>query len=356
MFYVKGKRKVMAKMIYNRSMKKGRLKKGFTIIEVAIFLAISGALFVMVIANTAARVASRRYFDAVNDLAEELRNAYSATINVENYRRNKEDSGYFCSITSAFDKYGNLDKDSDDTDNYPGRTRCAVYGQVITFGENGNTDVHRYDIIGLAKDDNIEPDAKAGEDMILGALGEALSAHGQPAGVEANIVTIRNLDNSAIQCTTAPAGNYYSYTPQWNAVIENKKNNEVYRGAVMIVRSPITGTIHTYLYSNNGSPKNDNKPGDGFESFYVQDYINRTGKCIGFSGGANKFVKEAIDKNRWYLTEPNGDETWMDICVGGEDSSDLNGVRRAIRIHGDGSTESAVEVMTEKDSNEICKV
>ena len=357
-YYAKEKLKVMGKMIYNRSMKKGRQKKGFTIIEVAIFLAISGALFVMVIANTAIRVTARRYSDAVYDLAEEIRNAYSATINVENYRRMREDSGFFCSITSAFN--GSIvDKNSADTDNLPGRTRCAVYGQIVTFGEDGESTVHRYDIIGLARSDNIEPDANAKDvkDAILGALGTASASNGQIAGVKANIVTIRNIDNSAARCEVSPAGNYYEYLPQWNATIENKKNSEIYRGAIMIVRSPISGTIHTYIYSNQGSPKKDNKTND--ETFYVQKYLRdhtSPSGCGTFAGDRNKFMKAAIDSNKWYATENDGSETWVDLCVGGEDSKDLNGKRRAIRIHGDGSTESAVEVLSETESNNVCKV
>ena len=357
-YCVKGNKKAKVKMRYNKSMKKGRARKGFTIIEVAIFLAISGMLFVMVLANTAIRVTSRRYSDAVYDLAEELKNAYSATVNVENYRNKTEDSGFFCSITSAF-RGASLIKNSSDTDNYPGRSRCAVYGQVITFGEDGKSDVHRYDIIGLAKDDNIEPSELGDDDdEHLDALfSDAVSSSNEPLSVRANIVTIRNTGNNTANCSVNTAGNFYAYTPQWQATIENKKNHNIYHGAVMIARSPITGTIHTYLYSNVGDPKKDNSALDS-DAFYVQKFIrdNTSGGCAGFANKANSFVKYAYDKKRWYRAEPNGSETWMDICVGGEDSEDLNGVRRAIRIHGDGSTEAAIEVLTEIDSNNICKI
>lgn len=347
-------------MSYNKSMKKGRLKKGFTIIEVAIFLAISGALFVMVIANTAARVAGRRYFDAVNDLAEELRNAYSATVNVENYRSNTEDSGFFCSITSAFDGVSLTPNTSTTdikikTDNYPGRTRCAVYGQVITFGEDNRTEVHRYDIIGLAKNDNIEPNSKD-KDEVLDALADAQSTNHKAAGVKANIVTIRNKGNNTALCSAAPAGNNYAYLPQWNATIENKKSHDLYHGAVMIVRSPITGTIHTYIYSAKNNPEEDNPIND--DTFYVQEFLRNSGTkgCVEFSGDSDRFIKKAIDDNHWFATKPDGTETHLDICVGGEDSSDLNEKRRAIRIHGDGSTEAAIEVLSEADSNGVCKI
>ena len=66
-----------------------RNRKGFTIIEVVLFLAISGAVLAAIIAGTASVAAKRRYNDAVSDLAENIRNVYSSTVNVENNRRRR---------------------------------------------------------------------------------------------------------------------------------------------------------------------------------------------------------------------------------------------------------------------------
>lgn len=359
-------------------------KRGFTIIEVALVLAITGAIFAMVMSNTAVRVANRRYFDAVNDLAENLRNAYSAAINVENYRRNTEDSSFFCSITSAYDGSKlviNSSTVSSDkiTDNLPGRTRCAVYGQLITFGEDSNdldkdkwSNVYRYDIIGLAKTDNIEPgDGIAGSgngtsDDVLVTLREGTT------GVGANIITIKQTDNTATTCKASLAGTYSMYSPQWGATIENRKDRGIYRGAIMIARSPLSGTIHTYFYNRGGSGNweatdaqdstvynaggfsgrsyLDNPAND--ETFFVQKWLRETNdnSCLGFNKSEGYFINKAIREGKM-VKDGN-----LDICVGSEDLYSVGYKRRAIRIHGDGSTESSVEVLTERDSVAVCAV
>lgn len=369
-------------MGYKKSMEKGRHKRGFTIIEVALVLAITGLIFAIVMSNTATRVASRRYFDSVNDLAENIRNAYSAAINVENYRRNTEDSSFFCSITSAYEGNKlviNSSTESSDkvTDNLPGRTRCAVYGQLITFGEESNnsdasqrSNVYRYDIIGLAKTDNIEPgDGSIGSgttDDVLLTLREGEN------GVGANIVTIKQQDSSAAKCNASLAGTYSMYTPQWGATIENKNSRDLYRGAIMIARSPLSGTIHTYFYNAGGSGNyeikdtqdstvyndggiskrsyNDNSTSD--EAFFIQKWLNNTGtnNCTSFNKSEGYFINKAIREGKM-VKDGN-----LDICVGSEDLFSVGNKRRAIRIHGDGSTESSVEVLTESDSVKVCKV
>ena len=153
-------------------MKKIITKKGFTIIEVLLFLAISSAIFAVLMSNTSSTVARRRYNDTVNDVVEEIRNAYSATINVENYRTQANDSSLWCSTVSAY--IGGFHKDNESingrynyTDKYPGRTRCAVYGQVITFGENDSTDIHRYTIVGKVLEKNIEPGERNNDDVLV---------------------------------------------------------------------------------------------------------------------------------------------------------------------------------------------
>lgn len=365
-----------------KDMKKGRQKLGFTIIEVALVLAITGALFAMVMSNTAIRVASRRYFDSVNDIAENLRNAYSAAINVENYRRNTEDTSFFCSITSAYENHTLVTNSSTElsdvnTDNLPGRTRCAVYGQLITLGEDGRSDIYRYDIIGLAIDNNIEPgdsiDADKTSDDILKTLLSGKTRTGAKevaTGVGANIVTIKQQGTNIATCNASLAGTYSMYSPQWGATIENRESRDLYRGAIMIVRSPLSGTIHTYFYSrdglydikdtkdsvayNDGSIEKrsyrDNPSSD--ESFFVQKWLRDTGSnnCNNFEKDEGYFIDKAIREGRMVK---NGN---MDICIGSEDLYSVGNKRRAIRIHGDGSTEAAVEVLTERDSVEVCKV
>lgn len=333
-------------MRYNNSMKKGR-RKGFTIIEVALFLAITGAIFVAVMVNTASTVARRRYSDTVNDAVEIIREAYSATINVENYRKKTDDASFWCSTTSAFN--GGFHRDSDSTsakiDNYPGRTRCAIYGQLLVFDEPNTNDssdtdsyIYRYTVIGRAVDNNIEP---TGMDEVLNSL----------KTVAANVVTMKQIDNSAVNCNAALAGNYTSHSLQWGGRLENRKDRNPYRGAILIARSPISATVHTYIYSQYKDVSKDNPIND--TTFSIQDWLHTTptSACnsTAFSNAASRFVQAPITSNKWIKNQD------LDLCVGSDDLQSVGNRRRAIRIHGDGSNESAVELLTEAESALVCE-
>lgn len=340
-------------------------KKGFTLIEVVLFLAISAAIFAAVMTGTSATVGKRRYKDSVDGVVEEIKNAYSAAINVENYRRSTEDSSFFCSITSAFSGHSVVKNSSTHdsktkTDNNPGRTRCAYYGQVITFGENNDTKVHRYDLIGLALENNIEPE---GDDDVLHAIGSndavintSTEETKNNKSAKVNIVTMKNLDDSGYNCSASLAGNTYSYTPGWEARIENKNDRNLYKGAIMIVRSPISGTIHTYFYSRRGQSFDYNSNGttvkDNNDDFFnVQAWLSSTasGNCGGFYRNTGYFVDRAIREGKM-VKNAN-----LEFCIGSEDLYAVGNRRRAIRIHGDGSNEAAVELLTESESAVACR-
>lgn len=318
-----------------------RVKKGFTIIEVVLFLAISGALFAMVMTGVSTSTARRRYTDSVNDVVEQIKNAYSATINVENIRVKDEDSSFFCSLSSAYNGMGGLAPDSkisNTNDNYPGRSRCAVYGQVITFGEQNNTRINRYDIIGVAevgKYNDIDPTAS---DELLQAL----------KTVGANIVTLKQNNNAMTSCSVSLAGTTSSYLPQWDAKIEyTSADRNLYKGAVMIARSPISGTVHTFFYTDQSDIAKENT-----NTLEVQNWLsfNSTPKvCGGFYNANGVFVTEAINTGKWRNDKD------LDICIGSDDLFGVANRRRGIRIHADGSNESAVELLAESESASVCK-
>ena len=334
-------------MVYNKDMEK---QKGFTILEVSLFLAISTMIFAAVMYGITASVARRRYNDSVNGIVEEIKNAYSAAINVENFRRNTENSGFFCSISSAFDG-GKIVANSAtndlkvNTDNNPGRSRCAFYGQVITFGESEDSRINRYDLVGLALENNVEPD---GNDDVIVSLRDY---------AKANIVTIRNDGELMTSCSASTAGSSSYSLPNWSARIENKDDRELYHGAIMIVRSPISGTIHTYFYSYSGEA--DSKDGSlvdnpeaSFNAFAVRDWLDSASKsgCAGYYKTDDYFIQKAIHDGKMVKDKD------LEFCVGSDDLYSVGGRRRAIRIHGDGSNESSVELLSEGESARACEI
>ena len=114
--------------------------KGFTIIEVSLFLAITGLLFLGVIIGVQSSVFRQRFNDSVQNFAEFLRGVYAEAMNVQS-----ADSG---------------------------RSNQAIYGKLITFGEgigfdgksvdgNGNQ-AFVYDVVG-----NIDGDIGTGDVLKL---------------------------------------------------------------------------------------------------------------------------------------------------------------------------------------------
>ena len=107
-------------------------KPAFTLVEVSLFIAITGLLIAGVIAATQGNISRQRFSDSTQDFADYLREAYSSVLYVQN------------SSTSD-----------------PGRTGTAIYGKILTFGEDCGSSstcssdlvsstIYSYDIIGTA--------------------------------------------------------------------------------------------------------------------------------------------------------------------------------------------------------------
>lgn len=167
------------------------MKGGFTLVEVSLFLAITGLLFLGVTIGVQNSIFQQRYNDSVQNFVEFLRSAYAKTENVQ-------------SASS-----GNS-------------TKYALYGKLITFGENSSGDIFMYDVIG---------DAKC-EGSFNGTI-EALKH------CNAEVIDGGNL-----------IGQAESYNPRWSAAIQNT-NGDLYKGAILITRHPQSGTIYTFVMPNN---------------------------------------------------------------------------------------------------------
>ena len=181
-------------------------RRGFTLIEVALFLALTGVLFTMVIVGVSDAVYSQRYNDSVQGFAEFLKTVYSGVENVQNY------------VSS-------------------GRSDKAIYGKLVVFGaevdltgaevSDSNT-IYVYNVIGNASGSGVN------------SLVEALQA------VNVNVFEGEN-DYGFYEF----AGIVESYTPKWSAEIQKTDSNDKFTGAILIVRHPGSGTINTMVYSGN---------------------------------------------------------------------------------------------------------
>lgn len=190
-------------------MKRGKL--GFTLIEVAIFLAITGALFVSVAVGVQNSVYQQRTNDSVQSFMEFLRTAYAGVTDVQN--------------TGG------------------GRSDKAIYGRLITFGEthnlagepveNDNGEIFMYTIIGDINED------KTGEVMTV------------LKDLNAGLIRKTTKENGAEEVLLA--GIAENYTPKWAAEIEPACDTKLsdcdftpMKGMIMIVRHPNSGTVSTF--------------------------------------------------------------------------------------------------------------
>lgn len=99
----------------------GYRSAGFTIIEVMLFLAITGALAVAVLAGAGASIASQRYKDAVATLQSDVQQQYEDATSVINDRQENIDG---CT--------GNR-----------GRSECVLLGKLMTITSGGQISQYR---------------------------------------------------------------------------------------------------------------------------------------------------------------------------------------------------------------------
>ena len=197
------------------------IRRGFTLIEVALFLAITGALFVGIALGVQNSMFQQRYNDSVQSFAEFLRSAYSQTSNVQNPTGD-------------------------------GRSEQAVYGRLIVFGEdatlegsqNNNNAIYAYDVVG-----NISNRPLSGN----------------------TLKALKELDVNVTNGSTF-YGNVEEFTPRWMATIQTTDNNagqlSNFVGAILIARNPTSGTTFTFV--KNGSTLNINSNLTGFK---LADYL-----------------------------------------------------------------------------------
>ncbi len=183
---------------------------GFTLIEVSLFLAITGLLFVGIAVGTQNSIFQQRFQDSVQNFAEFMRSIYAEVSNPQ----------------SAGD----------------GRSDMAIYGKLITFGERVGLDgkdipateqkFFAYDVVARAD--------MTGTGSVLEMLGQVQN----PKTENANVV--RFIEENGTKKVVA-AGIVESYVPRWSAAIEKVGSNTAFTGSVLIVRHPRSGTVNTFV-------------------------------------------------------------------------------------------------------------
>ena len=187
-------------------------RKGFTLIEVLLFLAVTAALFIGIAWGMRSSLFQQQYNDSVQSFLEFMRSIYSKV-------SNPQSTG-------------------------TGNTNKAIYGKLVVFGEGTDLEgneikdgfpVFVYDVVG---------DALSASEIGSGDVKSRLMR------VNANVVKIEK--NTSGLITDAKLMFLEKYDPRWQTVIEDTERN-VFKGSIMVVRHPTSGVINTLVLDNNNS-------------------------------------------------------------------------------------------------------
>lgn len=174
--------------------------RGFTIIEVMLFLGVSGGLLIALMVGVSTNINQQRYRDSVTSLSGLLQQQYSEVSNT----RNARNDGWRCADSVA----------EQDLESGQGRgtTDCVLLGRYIRSLANG-TQIEVGNIIGSEPSSALVPD---GDSAALAAYRPRLSTFEQE-----------------------------TYTPEWNARLVDTESHAA-NFSIAILRSPQSGLVRTF--------------------------------------------------------------------------------------------------------------
>lgn len=184
-------------------------RKGFTIVEVALFLGLTGILFVGIVMGTNNSIVQQRFFDSTQSYAEFLRSIYSQVSNPEGVGTGRSEE-------------------------------LAIYGKLISFGQTVDLSGH-----------NIPNDEQ--KIFVYDVVGDVVGT-----GTGAAVELLRNMNASVVvgdAGSMSVAGIAETYEPRWTATIEtttergasDAADSNLYRGTILVVRHPRSGTVNTLV-------------------------------------------------------------------------------------------------------------
>ena len=181
-----------------------KTNNGFTIIEVMLFLAVTGALTITILAGAGVSITQQRYRDSVNSLKSVIQDQYAEVSNVVNDRN----QDWTC--TTA----GNVLFVEAAAGQPRGTSDCVVLGRIVTINETGTT-LTSSNVIGY-----------------------------RTPGVAAGASDLAELDSNYAM-TISPV-NPETTDMSWGAQVVKAKSTNAQPLSIMIIRSPLSGALITF--------------------------------------------------------------------------------------------------------------
>lgn len=271
-------------------------RKGFTFIEVALFLVITAMIFLGVAMGMQNSIFQQRYNDATQSFFEFMRSIYSKV-------SNPQSSGHGYS-----EEY-------------------AIYGKLIVFGQrtdmfgetipaNESLPIYTYDVIGNVV--NIKTLGSGDAKTLLKNL---------------NVNVARVVRKDPNDRGKAELVSPEKYEMRWQMSLQNEAGQE-FQGSVLVVRHPRSGTINTFVLKN--------------EVIQVNKEVSDFNK-----GSINEI--DGLLKNR-LDSFSNGVESQLDFCVSPYDAGASGPIlRRDIRVLPNARNASSVQLIDQDGDDNQCK-
>ncbi len=173
---------------------------GFTFIETMLFLAVTGALAVAILVGSGVAIGQQRYRDSVNTLKSTLQLQYNEVANTVNSRQ----ANWSCDSSAS--------ASVDPTGEPRGTSECVLLGRFVTI-DTGKT-ITISNVIGY------RPVGPAGVSDV--------------AELAAYNMSISTIDQQTLETS-------------WQAVVVKQPAATPYSVSILIVRSPLSGAIKTFV-------------------------------------------------------------------------------------------------------------
>lgn len=293
-------------------------KKGFTIIEVMLVLAVAAMLFIAVLGGAFSNIATQRFNDAIRGFAEFLRQNYSEAISPE-------------SIGTA---------EADDL-NLGYSEHYAIYGKVLFFG--------------LSNEDKV---ARSDEQDTVYSVTLVGDVH--PTQASKGFITDLQNAHVSLYCgdgNTGGVSTLSSFNPDWQTKIMMANDEETgarsehqFQGMIIIARSPTSGVVHTAYAKADpaeyASLKDDIAALKANANNNNFCYVDESGSYTSANTYFQKVLaltEEASDEFKFKTTED------VSFCL----KSEANRLLREVRLITDGHNTSAVSIID--DAEDKCE-